>query len=37
MNMRGLVVGLALSCVIILGGGNAEAGRFHPGGPPPPG
>ena len=33
MNMKGLVVALALSCVIILGGGNAEAGKIPPGGP----
>ena len=32
MNMKGLVVALALSCVIILGGGNAEAGKIPPGG-----
>ena len=32
MNMKGLVVALALSCVIILGGGNAEAGKISPGG-----
>jgi hypothetical protein len=33
MNMKGLVIALALSCVIILGGGTAEAGRIPSGGP----
>ena len=33
MKRMSLVIGLALVCVIILGGGNAEAGRIPPGGP----
>jgi hypothetical protein len=33
MNIKGLVIALALSCVIILGGGNAEAGKIPSGGP----
>ena len=35
MNRKSLVIGLALSCVIILGSGKADAGKFHPGGPTP--
>ena len=33
MKRMSLVIGLALACVIILGGGAAEAGRIPPGGP----
>jgi hypothetical protein len=33
MNRKSLVLGLAFSCVIILGSGNADAKRIPPGGP----
>jgi hypothetical protein len=33
MNTKSLVIGLALSCVIILGSGKADARRIPSGGP----
>ena len=37
MNRKSLVLGLALSCVIVFGSGKAYAGKITTGRPPPPG